>query len=166
MPSTAPPHTLRPSHLTFTTMSEYGLPGFDRTLHETNAWLAEIAHELGRPDRQVAYHALRGVLHALRDRLPVGEVFDLAAQLPMLVRGLFFEGYHPSGKPEKLGRTAFLDRVHEALQPAGGANAHAAVLAVLTVLGRHVSTGEIMQVRAVLPEELRAFWPEPEPAAV
>lgn len=160
------PAVLTPLFLSaHTPMSEHGLTGFDRTLNETNVWLAEIADELGRPDRQVAYHALRGVLHALRDRLPVGEAFDLAAQLPMLVRGFYFEGYRPGGKPGKLDRDAFLCRVRDALQPAGGANAQAAALAVFVVLGRHVSAGEIAQVRAALPRDLRALWPEPERAA-
>ena len=49
-------------------MSATGLAVFDKTLQVTNTWLDEIIAELG-PDRQVAWHVLSAVLHAVRDRL-------------------------------------------------------------------------------------------------
>lgn len=142
-------------------MSATGLKGFDRTIQETNTWLRDISEEMGDPRREVAYHALRGVFFALRDRLPVDEAFDLAAQLPMLVRGVFFEGYRPAGKPETFGRDTFLERVRDELQAAGGANPEQAARSVFTVLTRHVTAGEITDVRTSLPKDLRALWPEP-----
>jgi hypothetical protein len=49
-------------------MSATGLDVFDKTLQTTNIWLDEIMAKLG-PDRQVAWHVLGAVLHALRDDL-------------------------------------------------------------------------------------------------
>jgi uncharacterized protein (DUF2267 family) len=140
-------------------MSTTGQPGFDRTIQETNTWLNEISDALGDPRRPVAYHALRGTLFALRDRLPVEEVFDLAAQFPMLLRGLFFEGYRPKNKPEKYHREEFLGRVRDELEQAGGANVEEAVRAVFRTLEQHVGDGEVRDVREALPEDLRALWP-------
>jgi uncharacterized protein (DUF2267 family) len=59
-------------------MSATGLDAFDKTLQTTNIWLQEIMEELG-PDGQRAYKVLRGVLHALRDRLTIDEAAHLGA---------------------------------------------------------------------------------------
>ena len=80
-------------------MSATGLEVFDRTLQATNIWLDEVMRQAGWSDRQKAYLALRVVLHALRDRLPVDEAAHLSAQLPMLGARHFFEGWHPAGTP-------------------------------------------------------------------
>jgi uncharacterized protein (DUF2267 family) len=140
-------------------MPTTGQIGFDRTVQETNTWLNDISDAMGDPRRSVAYHALRGTLFALRDRLPPAEVFDLSAQFPMLLRGLFFEGYRPQGKPEKMHRDEFFERVQKELQSAGGANVENAVRAVFQVLDQHVGTGEIQDVRRALPADLRDLWP-------
>jgi len=76
-------------------MSVTGLDVFDKTLQTTNIWLDEIMAKLG-PDRQVAWHVLTAVLHALRDRLPVGLAVHLGAQLPLLVRALYYDQWRPS----------------------------------------------------------------------
>ena len=84
----------------------------ERTVQKTNIWLHEICDGLDVQDERVAYHALRGVLHAIRDRLTVESVAAFGAQLPLLVRGIYYEGWHVHGKPVHV-RTAdgFLDLV-------------------------------------------------------
>ena len=65
-------------------MSGAAVKSFETTLQTTHIWLDEIMQDLGWDDRHKAYHALRAVLHTLRNRLPADEVAHLAAQLPML----------------------------------------------------------------------------------
>lgn len=134
--------------------------GLRRTVHATSEWLKRIAEEMGHGDKQVAYHGLRGVLFALRDRLPVEEAVDLSAQLPTLIRGVFFEGYRPSSTPETYrNREEFLSRVNEELQMVNRTDPETATRAVLSVLSKKVSEGEIEDVQHLLPSSIRGLWP-------
>jgi uncharacterized protein (DUF2267 family) len=141
-------------------MSATGLKAFDTTLQLTNGWLHELMDELDWPQRESAYHALRAVLHALRDRLPVGEVAALGAQLPLLVRGLYYEGWHPADKPLKgHRREELLAEVGAAFREDRDVDPERVARAVFRLLGRHVTAGEVEGVKHLLPAELRALWP-------
>lgn len=75
-------------------MSVTGLPAFDSTVQQSNLWLKDLMTRLGTEDREDAYHALRAVLHAVRDRIGPENVVHLGAQLPMLIRGVYYDGWH------------------------------------------------------------------------
>lgn len=138
-------------------MSMTGLDTFDATVHKTNEWLNQLMQVLGWTDKHQAYLAMRAALHALRDRLTVVEAAQLGAQLPMLVRGFYYEGWGPTGKPLKeRKREEFLARIageFDAEDPERIAGA------VFKVLAKRVSEGEIEQVKHLLPAELRELWP-------
>ncbi len=139
-------------------MSATGLPVFDETVQKTNIWLKEIGQTLDC-DRHGAYQALRAVLHCLRDRLTVNEAAHLGDQLPMLVRGIYYESWHPAGKPEKVRslddflELLTLELAQAPLEPEDAARA------VFQVLEAHVTPGEIGDVISVLPQQLRVLWP-------
>jgi uncharacterized protein (DUF2267 family) len=136
---------------------------FESTYQTTNAWLKGLVEELGWQDRHRAYRALRAVLHALRDRLTVEETADLGAQLPMLIRGLYYEGWTPSGKPVKERKKEdFLAHIEAAFRDEPAISPEAVARAVFKVLQRHVSAGEIGDVEQILPAQIRALWPEGE----
>ncbi|MCE3267274.1 MAG: hypothetical protein K0S15_1983 [Solirubrobacterales bacterium] len=128
----------------------------DRTVEKTNIWLNDLAEELGSDDRKAAYRVLRAYLHAVRDRLTVNEAAQLAAQLPELIRGTYYEGWVPARTPVKY-RTVdeFLLRVAREAQLPGETQASYACSAAARVLRRHVSQGEIEDVVSVFPEEMR-----------
>jgi len=129
----------------------------ERTVHVTNRWLHELAAELGG-DEQHAYQTLRAVLHALRDRLSVDEAAQLAAQLPELLRGVFYEGWVPARTPETYrDADTFLRHVAVQLRLHGTTEASYATQAVMTVLRRHVSEGELRDVMAVVPASVRTL---------
>lgn len=127
----------------------------ERSVEKAHIWLDEVAGQLGTDDRRQAYRVLRAYLHALRDRLTVDESAQLAAQLPDLIRGIYYEGWNPSATPVKYhGFTDFLDRVAADAELDGETSASYAVGAAAEVLRRHVSPGEIDDVRAQLPDDL------------
>ena len=139
-------------------MSATGLEVFDRTLQTTNTWLGEIMHLL-ETDRQVAWKVLSVVLHRLRDRLPVELAAHLGSQLPLLVRGVFYDQYQPARQPGDC-RTleAFIAEVAEWLADTRPVDPKLAVHAVFAVLSRHVPEGQLDNVRGALPSSLRSYW--------
>lgn len=139
-------------------MSATGLDAFDKTLQTTHIWLNEIGETIG-PDKQRCYHALRAVTFALRDRMPVEEAFHLSAQLPMLVRGIFWDGYRPAGKPERYrSREEFLEKVEAGIGDIGPIDPQECAQAVFRVLDRHVAGGEMDDVKQGLPEDVRNLF--------
>jgi uncharacterized protein (DUF2267 family) len=141
-------------------MSVTGLDVFDATVHKTNLWLNDLMDVLGWQDRHKVYRAFRATLHALRDRLTVEEVAQLGAQLPMLVRGFYYEGWDPTAKPlTERHREQFLARIRQELGGDDPVNPEVTARAVFAVLARRVADGEIEDVKHVLPSEVRALWP-------
>ena len=141
-------------------MSMTGLEVFDTTVHKTNSWLKEVMQGIHRDDRRKAYLAMRATLHALRDRLTIEEVAQLGAQLPMLIRGFYYEGWDPTRKPLKLrDREEFLALIDEEFRIVETLNPELIARAVFTVLANRVTAGEIADVKHVLPEEIRDLWP-------
>ena len=126
---------------------------FDTTLEKTYAWLNELAYELGTGNRHQAYDVLRAFLHALRDRLPVESAVNLGAQLPMLVRGFYYEGWDPTGKPDKMHLEGFLDHIRREAN-LGPDEVEAAVRAASRTLQRHVTEGELAKSLGILPNDI------------
>ena len=141
-------------------MSVTGLEVFDATVHKTNAWLKRLMAIGGWEDRHLAYLCLRATLHALRDRLTVEEVAELAAQLPMLVRGFYYEGWDPTDKPLRERRKEeFLARLERRSRREGRIDPEQVARAVFAVLAMRISEGEIEGVKHVLPAHIRDIWP-------
>lgn len=140
-------------------MNSIAVDVFDTTLQKTSVWLNGVMEEMGWEDRHRAYSVLRAVLHALRDRLIVDEAVNLGAQLPMLIRGFYYEGWRPEGRPFKYRhKEEFFAQVAKTLPGMEQAELERAVRAVFKVLSSQVTGGEIAQVRDQLPAEVREFW--------
>ena len=130
----------------------------DRSVEKAHVWLNDLAEELSTEDGHHAYRVLRAFLHALRDHLSVDKAAALAAQLPILVRGVFYEGWDPSRTPEHArDLDSFLQRIAKEAGLAGETEASFAATAANRVLSRHISPGEVESVLHVLPTHLREF---------
>lgn len=142
-------------------MSATGLEVFDKTLQITNTWLDELMGDLG-PQRQTAWHVLGAVLRALRDRLTVELGAHVSAQLPLLVRGTYYDQFQPARIPERY-RTAdeFLSRVQDDLGGTRPVDVQLATRSVFAVLNRHVTPELVEKIKDAMPEPVRALWPEP-----
>jgi uncharacterized protein (DUF2267 family) len=130
----------------------------DHTIEETNVWLKGVEEELELDDRHQAYKALRAVLHALRDRIPPEVAVKLGAQLPLLVRGIYYEGRHPATTPTRERHVEdFAQHVLAQLPSSFPIEATAVVRGVFEVLWEKLDPGEFEKVMNHLPASLRAM---------
>jgi uncharacterized protein (DUF2267 family) len=142
-------------------MSDHHLPTIDHAVQQINVWLKRLVAEHHLPERQHALGALRAVLHALRDRLTADQAVHLGAELPTLVRGIYYEGWHLASNPSgERQLQPFLDRVQKELPPKFPRDAKGTTEAVLALLATELDRGQIVKVIAELPEPLRVLWPE------
>lgn len=131
---------------------------FEETIRTTHSWLEEVIERLGNVDPHRAFNALRAVLRALRDRLTIEEAADLGAQLPMLVRGAYYDGFRPKDMPgRERSKEEFLARIEANLKDPT-VDPEAAARAVFAVLSKHVPGGEIEDIRRSLPAPIRELW--------
>jgi uncharacterized protein (DUF2267 family) len=139
-----------------------GLAMFDTTIQDSNHWLKDLERGLGGCSRQEAYTALRAVLHALRDRLQPRAAVHFAAQLPTLLRGVYYEGWTLPEKPTRTRDAAeFGDRIREFLPQRFRLDPLMCARGVFATAAKLMSTDEADKVMSQLPEHVGELWPRP-----
>lgn len=129
-------------------------------VQQTQEWLKALCEAGEYSGETEALAALRSVLHQLRDRLTPQEAVDLGAQLPLIVRGIYYEGWRPSKTPEKIRtQDEFLEGVSAKLMP-HPIGAEPATRDVFALLAQTLDAGEIADVISQLPVGIKALWPE------
>jgi uncharacterized protein (DUF2267 family) len=135
-----------------------GIQELEAATNAAEDWVDALMQRLGWHDRQKVYLALVSGLHGLRDSLPRDEAIYLGAGLPILLRGLYYEGWHPTGRP-LTSRNDFLDRIHDGLHRDAGIDPEQVARAILALLGDRLPPAEAEDARAATPQSLRALWP-------
>jgi uncharacterized protein (DUF2267 family) len=139
-----------------------GLDVFDSTIQRTSVWLKELMQELNWSDHRKTYLAFRCVLHAVRDHLPTNEAIRFGEQLPMLIRGFYFDQWDPTAKPKSLRtRNEFLSALSNYMIRDGDSTSNAEVVAraVFRLLDRKITDGEIEDIHEMLPVPVLDLWP-------
>jgi uncharacterized protein (DUF2267 family) len=137
-------------------MSVARVDSVERSVHKTNEWIADLERELGVDDSAYAWRSLRGYLQVLRERLTTSEAAHLAAELPQLLRGVFYEGFDPDREPARIReRETYLQRLMERAQLEDHDDAAAVAAAVTRIMRRRIAADEVDDVLAQLPSEIR-----------
>jgi uncharacterized protein (DUF2267 family) len=132
---------------------------FDKTLQETNLWLTQLMACLGIDDREQAYTVLKATLHAVRDLIGPENATRFAAQLPILLRGVYYEGWRATGTPSKeRQKEPFLEHVRREMPGILGCDTELAIRAVFEVMWERVDEGEIIKLMRIFPRDLRGLW--------
>ena len=147
-------------------MSAVGLESIDHTVQLTHIWINDLDARLGWENKHRSYRLLRTVLLAVRDWLPVNEAAGFGAQLPELIRGIYYEHWRPAATPVKQRHRAdFVARIDSAFKTDPLLFTADAITAVFELLSEKVAAGEIEKVRHALPADIRALWPHSSQAA-
>lgn len=136
-------------------MGNTGLEEFDNTIQKTNELLKEIEAAFGWESRRnQSYAALKAVLHTLRDRLPVEEAVQLGEQFPMLIRGMYYEGWKPSRVPIKMHKEEFLQNIRTQFPFSVEGQIEDVIKVVLGALRKYISFGEAQDIVSMLPKDI------------
>lgn len=143
-------------------MSAQGLEAIDHTVQLTHEWINELAGRLGWASKRSTLRLMRAVLQQVRDRVSQDELAQFSAQLPLLVRGMLFEGWVPGRantkkRDLKVFAAEIADRMNDDPEYRGVEDTRH----VFELLNNRISRGEANDLRAGLPEALRGLWPEP-----
>jgi uncharacterized protein (DUF2267 family) len=129
-------------------------------VQQIQEWLKELRDNADLADEAEALSVLRSVLHQLRDRLTPAEAIELGAQLPVIVRGIYYEGWRPSQTPEKVrSKQKFLDEVMIKMLPRR-LDPEIAVKDVFALIAHHCDPGEVGDVIGQLPADIKELWPQ------
>ncbi len=140
-------------------MTATSIASFSQAAQQAQEWVNELANDLNW-DRHKAYRLLRSILHAVRDWLPQEEMADLSAQLPTLIRGIYFENWDPLNTPVwERSKQDFLRTIEEGFSDDDLTDVEVAIASAFRLLDRHISHGEIVQVRSSMRKSLRELWP-------
>ena len=133
----------------------------NQAINSYETWLNELEQKPAIQSPENAWSAMRSVLQTLRDRMPAEEAVHLGAQLPLIARGVFFEGWKLSRDPDKMNQQEFYDRVRKRLAGTSLENDPALMTVyAFEVINRHIDPGQINHVKATLPHDLVVLWPE------
>ncbi|MGI5827633.1 MAG: DUF2267 domain-containing protein [Patescibacteria group bacterium] len=141
-------------------MSTTGLDTFDRTVQQTNEILGKIEETFNwQGRRNQSYAALRTVIQTLRDRLPVKQAVNFGSQLPMLVKGIYYEGWDPDKVPMRMDEEEFLNRIRQEFPFSlrEDVNIRDVTKIILTVIMNRISKGEVEDIKANLPEDVASL---------
>ena len=132
---------------------------FEQATYTAEEWLDDLMARLGWHDRHRTYVALAAALHGLRDALPQEAAIDVGNQLLVLVRGLYYDGWHPRGRRAAHTRPDFLERIHDGVHRDPAIDADAVARGVLALLVARLPAGEIEDAKAATPHDLHNLWP-------
>ncbi|MFL4471115.1 DUF2267 domain-containing protein [Tateyamaria armeniaca] len=143
-------------------MSAQGLEVIDHSVHLAHEWIKELAGRLDWSSKRSTLRLLRVTLHHVRDHLLIDELAQLSAQMPVLIRGFLFEGWVPKNTPIKERHAAeFIAFVDSQMADCEEYRGREDIKSVFDLLNARVSAGEVEDIRASLPEELRGLWSAP-----
>ncbi|MDX8507298.1 DUF2267 domain-containing protein [Mesorhizobium captivum] len=137
----------------------YARHDFNNALEATQNWISDLMWRLRWHDRERVYQALIATLHALRDCLDREHAVYMGARLPALLRGFYYEGWHPGGRAKARNRNSFLDRIRLGVQGDPAVDPEVVARLVLAQFVDRLPRAEVERAKAATPRKLHNLWP-------
>ncbi|GJF02439.1 hypothetical protein PSD17_14020 [Pseudonocardia sp. D17] len=133
-----------------------GIDAVARAERTALGWIDTVAESVGTGDRAYAFRVLRAWLHAVRDRLEVDGTAHIGGQLPILLRGIWYDGWRPAVVPVKFGPEQLVTMVAD---DAGVApdEARRVIPLVTAALDRRWAPGQTEHLLTQLPTSVRGL---------
>lgn len=128
----------------------------DHSMEVAHIWVNDVAKEFDTDNREFAYRVLRAWLHTLRDRLTVQAAALFAAQLPDLIRGVFYAGWNPNAVPDKYDAEVYALRFAKQASIAVNDVGKAAA-ATTAAVARHLPAAQLDKALDHLPADIRTL---------
>jgi uncharacterized protein (DUF2267 family) len=137
---------------------------FNHYVQEGNTFAKDYAMHLGfGSDTDRAIRVFSGIMHALRDIIPVNESLQFISQLPMLIKALYVNGWslrNPETDVRHMGEFLELVRKNIGVSASGDLGeddemAEQWVQLTFVYLRKYISLGEMEDIRNTLPKDLK-----------
>lgn len=137
---------------------------FNQFAAEGNEFLKEYAKQLNLgKDTKLAGRILSSILHAFRDVISIEESLQLISQFPMFLKAVYVNGWTKHKVKKIKTMTDFIDLVRKyngttSIHDFGSDEmAENYINTTFIVLRRYISLGEMEDLRAELPKELKSI---------
>jgi uncharacterized protein (DUF2267 family) len=141
---------------------------FNKHAAKGNKFLKDLSVELGgKADTKKAAKILASLFRTLRNHLTLQENFQMLAQLPIVLKGVYVHDWSPEKKHDvSRKRNDFImeylsyadkNSMHSVADMERGADE---IHAVLKILRKHISSGEFRDIEGVLPDQLKKLLRE------
>lgn len=129
----------------------------ENTLQRSYEWLNELTEFGHFRDTNQAYSILRVVLHSIRDRLPVDLSLHFASQLPMLLGGVYINGWNPSSTARAKKIDDFIQEIYHEERNLE-VNPKESLRSTLQFLRQKLDPGLIEKVIQSFPANFQKLW--------
>jgi uncharacterized protein (DUF2267 family) len=130
------------------------LKGVQKSYEHVNEWVNNLMKRFEFRDNNEAFAMLKATLWALRDRVPNEEAIQLGAQLPVLLRGYYYEDWkHDPHRGEHADN--FYTKIQNHLKGYENLEVEKATPIVLKFIFEKISQGEAQDVKDNLPKDLQ-----------
>lgn len=134
---------------------------FEQQIETTKNFIHEVAVELGCPEDEFrAYETIKSVLQTIREILTPHESYQLIAQLPYYLKGIYVDGWKFDARERIRSISHFMDTFQDADGTPERDEIHSRenTLAVIAVMKKYVKHGEVRQLLDDFPAGLAELW--------